>query len=440
MAKQQNNSNDDLFQDMDISGFESALLEVDNPETETLEDEISVDDEPGAEDKEKKQPGGGAPGKDRKPGKEDTGKKPKDNTFIVDVEPKDKNPEDDDDKKTGKSKTEKDKKGGGAPEIEGNESPVYLHAAALQEHGVLPNFDLKSLDGLEPEEAIIKINEHIQTQMEEQIAEGISEFKSTLGEKAKKLVEDLEKGVPFESLADNFTLEERYGSITTKSLQDNEELQEQVYADLLSLKGFSDPKIKKMVEMAKEKEILLEESTDGLKEIQGTIANERKQMVVDAENEKLVKEESNRKTKEAIQTAVKTTKEIFPGIDVTEDEKKELNKMLTVPVMYKNKKGESVPMSYAMAQRAKNPLSFELRLAYFIKNGLFDEKISKESAFNIFTKKVETSATKRLASIMNTDKRTTGKSPAEVDKEKQRKEKEKEEKSDFVFPQDVYNP
>jgi hypothetical protein len=189
-----------------------------------------------------------------------------------------------------------------------------------------------------------------------------------------------------------------------------------------------------MVAVAKEKEDLLDEATDGLGEIQKTIEEERKDMVANAEREKLAREDSVKKTKEAVQTAVKATKEIFPGIEVTEDEKKELIKSLTVPVQYTNKQGQKVPMSMAMAQRAKNPLAFELRLAYFIKNGFFDEKI-KDGAFDVFTKKVETSATKRLSNVLNGERRTTGKPGSEVNRDKG----EKEEKDPFIFPQQYIN-
>jgi hypothetical protein len=430
MAKQQNNE-DHLFENMDISGFESQLLEVDKPVTNDLEDELG---EPADDEIKKGKTGGGAPGKDGKTGKT-AGKETKDNTFIVDAQPGEDEPGDDDDKAG--SKKEKDKKGGGAPENdEGNESPVYLHAAALQEHGVLPNFDLKSLDGLEPEEGILKINEHIQKQIEESIAEGVEEYKTTIGEKARQFIDDLEKGIPFDALADNYTLEERYGSITPKVLENDPELQEQVYSDLLSLKGFSDTKIKKMVASAKEKEELLEESMDGLKEIQSTIEDDRKQARLQAEQEKRDRETRNTATKTLIQNTVKSTKEIIPGVEISEDDRKDLVKMLTVPVNFTNKEGKVVPMSATMAARAKDPINFELRLAYFVKNGFFDAKI-KDGAFDIFTKKLETSATKRLSTILNGEKRTTGKAVTESQKEIERKKKE--DKDEFVFPQNIYN-
>jgi hypothetical protein len=430
MAKQQN-SDDHLFENIDISGFENALLEVDKPVTNELDNELG---EPG-DDLKKGKVGGGASTKDDKTGKI-TSKETKDNSFIVDTQPGDDEPVDDDEVKAGQKK-EKDKKGGSAPEIiEGNESPVYLHAAALQEHGVLPNFDLKSLDGLEPEEGILKINEHIQKQIEESILEGVEEYKSTIGEKARQFIDDLEKGIPFDALADNYTLEERYGSITPKVLENDPELQKQVYSDLLSLKGFSEPKIKKMIAMAEEKDELLEESVDGLKEIQSTIEDDRKQARINAEQEKRDREKRNTETKTLIQNTIKSTKEIIPGVEINEDDRKELIRMLTIPVNFTNKEGKVVPMSASMAARAKDPVNFELRLAYFVKNGFFDSKI-KDGAFDIFTKKLETSATKRLSNILNNDKRTIGKPITESQKEIDRKKKE--DSGDFKFPQEVYN-
>jgi hypothetical protein len=231
-------------------------------------------------------------------------------------------------------------------------------------------------------------------------------------------------------------LEERYGSITPKVLENDPELQKQVYSDLLSLKGFSDTKIKKMITMAEEKDELLEESVDGLKEIQSTIEDDRKQARIAAEQEKRDREKRNAETKTLIQNTIKSTKEIIPGVEINEDDRKELVRMLTVPVNFTNKEGKVVPMSAAMAARAKDPVNFELRLAYFVKNGFFDSKI-KDGAFDIFTKKLETSATKRLSNILNGDKRTTGKPVTEGQKEIDRKKKE--DTGDFRFPQEVYN-
>ena len=156
-------------------------------------------------------------------------------------------------------------------------------------------------------------------------------------------------------------------------------------------------------------------------------------MRLDAESEKRATETRIKDARTKVESAVKSIKEILPGIEVTEDERKDLIKSLTVPVLFTNKEGKKIPMSAAMAKRASNPLAFELRLAYLIKNGFFDDKV-KDGAFNIFSKKVETSATKRLAAIIDGDKRTSGKPASVVDKDKS-----KEEKDNFIFPQDVYS-
>lgn len=424
MAKQQQQNDDGLFDNAEILGFENALIDVDTPATDELENELSDGD-----DKGKGGPGSGDPGKVKKPGTKEPGKT-QDNTILVDVKPEDEIPEDEGQNK----KAVKDKKGGGTQkEEEENESPVYLHAAALQESGVLPNFDLKVLDGLKPDEAILKINEHIQGQIDGSVKDGIEEYKSSIGEKALEIAQMLEDGVSLDDVRDNYTLEERYGKISTKDLEKDEKLQEQIYSDLLALKGFSDAKIRKMVELAKEKEILLEESSDGLGEIQDTIKKERIQLVEDAKLQKKQQEERNEKAKETVQAAVNSVKEIFPGVEISAEEKKELVKMITVPATFITKDGRKIPVSQAMALRAKNPIAYELRLAYFIKNGLFDEKL-KPGAFDVFTKKIETSATKRLASILDKEKGSSGRPASEVDKEKNNKKKEN---SDFVFPQDI---
>jgi hypothetical protein len=425
MTKQLNSDDDQLFGSIQMPEFDMDLIDVDGPPDEGDSHVEKPGDKGKTTPADKEKPG------DKVDKKENPQTPPKDNTFIVDDGKDEEIDDSESDKKDAKDKNikDKDKKNGSIP-TEGNESPVYLHAAALQESGVLPNFDLKSLDGLEPEEAILKINEHIQGQIDAEIKDGIDEYKSTIGEKALKFIESLESGVPFDDLADNYSLEERYGSISEKDLKDNVELQEQLYSDYLTLKGIPESKIKNYIAFAKEKETLLTDAVDGLAEIQTSIKEERKHIESETKIKKEKEEDNKKKTKEAIGKSVKELKEIFPGIPVSEDEKKEIVKMMTVPVIFTNKDGKKIPVSEAMALRAKNPIAFEARLAYFIKHGLFDENI-KEGAFSNFTKKVETSAAKRLSQVLSGEEATKKKPVSEVDKEKRSKDKD----DDFIFPQ-----
>src|SRR3990170_132722 len=227
-------SDSGLFGGINMDDFENTLITVDDPDEGELQEQLKDQSKEKIKtDGEEINPDGA-----KKIVADKKVKEVIDDSIIVDEPVIEKHGEE-------KEKIKKPNEGG-APD-EGNDSPVYLHAAALQENGVLPDFDLKELKDLDPGQSILKINEHIQKQINTSIEEGIEEYKSTVGDKALEFIESLEKGIPFEDLAENYSLDQKYGSIKTKDLEDNEELQEQVYSDLLTMRGFSEAKVKKMV-------------------------------------------------------------------------------------------------------------------------------------------------------------------------------------------------
>lgn len=410
MAKKSND--DSLFGNINIDGFENELLTVDVPmgsgELKEQLEGVSVDDiqvkPPVNEVKQKPEEV-----KPQKPIVEEE-------LLTVDTgEPQE---------EIVSEKKESNQNDGSIPEE--NDSPVYLHAAALRENGVLPDFDLEVLKDLPPADGILKINEHIQKQIETSIQEGVEEYKATIGDKAVEFIEALEKGVPFEDISQNYTLEQKYGSITTQALEEDEQLQESIYADLLTMKGFSESKVKKMVEQAKNNDDLLNESVDGLKEIHEAVKEERKTLLAQAEAEKQEKIKRNEAIKESIHKTVVSTKEIIPGIEMSEAERKEIIKMMTVPIKYVNQNGQNIPVSAAMELRAKDPISYEMKLNYFIKNGFFDDN----AKFDVLLKKTESKATARLIEKMNGERRNVGAPAVE-------RQKEVKKENGFVFPQNI---
>lgn len=412
MAKTQKND-DSLFGNINLDGFENDLLVVDNlSENGDLKDEIAEVTKP-------------KPGNEQEKNQEQ--KKPKPEELIT-VDTGDEPVTDDDiEEKVNEQNKSKNKESGGASKnTEENDSPVYLHAAALQENGVLPNFDLKELKDLDPAAGILKINEHIQKQIDESIKEGVDEFKSQIGGKALEFIESLEKGIPFEDLAENYTLEQKYGEIKVRDLEDNEELQESIYSDLLTMKGFSEAKIKKMVAMAKENDELLTESRDGLDEITKAITEERKEIVRQAEENRIVREKQALATKETISKTVMGIKQIVPGIELNDTEKKELLKMMTVPVKYIQKDNKNIPVSAVMDLRMKDPISFEMKLNYFIKNGFFDS----DAKFDLLLKKTESKATAKLIEKMNGERKRDGQDTI-------KNERQQEKEKTFLFPQNI---
>ena len=71
---------------------------------------------------------------------------------------------------------------------------------------------------------------------------------------------------------------------------------------------------------------------------------------------------------------------------ITEKEQKELYQSLTSAVEYRGNQA----VTLAMKTRETDPIAFDMKLNYFIKQGLFEGK------FDAVTKKVETAVTKNL--------------------------------------------
>jgi hypothetical protein len=274
---------DELFKGISIDSIEENLITVDLPEAQQQQVEKELEDgqePPEVETTEDK------PEPTKKPAEE-----PADTTIVIEEE-------ETEEVTTEAATTEDTKDKGGTPDDkEEDESPSYLHAAALQEEGVLPNLDIETLKDKKPEEIFQTINEHINTQMKEGIQSGIDLYKEGFGEKAKQFLEALDKGVPFEDLADNYQLEERYASIKESDLENDEELAKNVYADLLNIKGFAAPKITKMVEKAVQDGEIVDESKEGLKEINQIIKDDRAEQERVAQAQETERKEKNEEMK-----------------------------------------------------------------------------------------------------------------------------------------------
>jgi len=432
MAKQNEQQNDDLFGNINMDDFQSDLMTVDvGTGDASTDDTVVIEDPPERKPVEDVE-------KDESKSQDNQGFDPDKDRIIVD----DKTDSDIEKQTTEKEKEtnqaakegddKDDSKKGGTSNRDENESPVYLHAAALQEEGVLPNFDLESLKDKDPAEAILEINKHIQSQLQDSIKEGVDEFKNGLGQRAKDFIDSLEKGIPFDDLAENYTLEERFSGIDEKALDQNEELQEAVYRDYLSMKGFSDARIERLISGAKDKDQLADESKDSLGEINQMIVQEREQIKQDAEKQKVNNEKKRTEITEKINSTVEAVKEILPGMELKEAEKKQLIKSMTVPVGYeKMPDGSKRPVSRVMSVRKQDPIAFEMRLNYFIEKGFFDKDL-KNKDLQTFMKTSESTAAKRLAEKLKSEQSRNNRSTTGAEGKSNKKENE-----DFIFPQNV---
>jgi len=419
MTKEQQ-SQDGLFNTIDTGSIESNLITVDQSpeELKTVQEAIGTDDDKGDGKGTEEGADKSTTTSDNKPVEKIEPEKP--DTIQVDNTSEAAG--------TDEQKLKEDTKSGGAPKTT-EESSVHLHAASLQDKGVLPNFNLEDIKDLPPAEALDKIDEHIATQIQESITSGVEQYKKSLSPMAQDFLKSLDEGVPFEDVRNIMTYKERYASISEKDLKDNEELQKDTYSESLRMKGFTEAKVAKFVEKAVQDEELPDEAKDGLTDIKSAIAKQEQDNKNAAIENKRARDKANDATKLEITKIVSEVKEIFPGIEVTKAEKTKIEEMMTVPVRYESRNGREIPISAAMDIRAKDPIAFEMKLNYFIKNGFFDGN----KDLNKFAKKSESNATNKLLSSFGTEKHKSG-SPS-VQTTKTEAEKEKEEA--IIFPTEM---
>lgn len=287
-------------------------------------------------------------------------------------------------------KTTKEDDGEDEDAIITEDSPLYLHAATLHEEGILPTLDLESLKGK-------KFSEAFQLYLDSQksyIEQGRDEFKNSLSERQKQYLELIEKGIPDQIAEHQSNIEDAYGKITDEMLSDDEELQEQLIVQNLKLKGLSDKKVQVFVKVAKDDERLFEESKEARDEINAYIDNQRKEILRKAEEEERAADQREAELKKTIESTIKSVEEILPGIKVSASEKTRLFELMTKPVEIRTINGQKIPVNLINKVRSEDAISFDLRLNYFIEQGMF----KKDFDLSKLNKKLTSSAASKLAS------------------------------------------
>jgi hypothetical protein len=377
-------------------------------------------------------PGSGEPSKIDVEGKEATLKK---SDSIIDLSTKIQIPETEEERQKIEEPTaetkEKEEKGEEKEKETGEEdvlitedSPLYLHAATLHEEGILPTLDLESLKGKTFKDAL---QIYLDSQ-KKYIESGKDEFKNSLSERQKQYLELIEKGIPEEQAEHQFNIEDSYGKIIDELLSDDAELQEQLIINNLKLKGVSEKQIQALIKTSKEDERLFEDAKDARDDINSYIANQRKEMLKKVEEEERTAIERDKELQKSIKSVIDSTEEILPGIKISATEKTKLYDLMTKPVEVRTINGQKVPINLINKIRSEDKVLFDLRLNYFIEQGMF----KKEFDLSKLNKKLTSSAAAKLSNKLKEE--IGGPSGKGLTIEK-KAEKDKDNKPKIIFPQ-----
>jgi hypothetical protein len=164
-----------------------------------------------------------------------------------------------------------------------------------------------------------------------------------------------------------------YASVTKDDLDSNPQKAEQLYRELLKTKGFSQEKINKYVERAKDLDELSEEGYEAAQILNQEV---QKQIEYKKQEEQYIAQQRQheaQKRLQALKYTINQTPEIFKGVPLTDKMKEQLYKSMTETVAYDENKQ---PLNKVAALSRKNPEAFRMQLHYLTELGLFntDEK------------------------------------------------------------------
>jgi len=196
----------------------------------------------------------------------------------------------------------------------------------------------------------------------DRIIGAVDNYKDSLPERIKDLINNYEDGVPLEKLIELDKIETEVSKVTEETLEDDISLQKKLVSDYLRrTTKFSDAKITKVVDGYEDSGELEDEAKTSLTELKAFVATEKEQEKKNTEKQAKMAEEARKRDLIALEEKVKTTTEIIPGIKMNEKVKKNLFASMTTPVGY-DQSGR--PVNRIVAARMENPIEFEMRLHY----------------------------------------------------------------------------
>lgn len=243
--------------------------------------------------------------------------------------------------------------------------PLRLFASVLLEEGVIDAEDdrLEGLSG--PSDLVDLIKDTIKK----------NEY-ADLNDQAKKMLEDYRKGIPSEVIRNynnqRLQLERLQASQILPDDSDSDEItaqKEQIRKTLIYnsfvASGINPERAKKLTDRSLELGDDVEDAAGALNDLKSINEKKMEEQRQFAESEK---DEAKTKVKK-IEKQILETEEILPGMKIPERKRKELFDQMTQPV----KVTEQGPIYAIQELRAKDPVTFDLKLHYLASLGLFND-------------------------------------------------------------------
>ena len=286
-----------------------------------------------------------------------------------------------------------------------SDSFAFVFAESQQEEGNL-SFDLnkdefKKIIEEEGEAAAItwlwnKEKEHVQNTVKEMYDAD-----------AKELMDLKDAGVDSETARELVGNKIKFESITDEQLEEKEDLRRQVLTqNYLNTTSLSEDRIKKLVDRAIATGDDLEESKEALEAVKKFNVEQIKAEKKAVEDAEIEKENKIKEFKQNLSKQIEATKEILPGIELSKQAKKDIERMTSAPIKAKSGK---VYANEVWARFTEEGYEKSLiKLAGLMQSGVWDGKIDKleRVAKTKVTNKLEEAIKAKGGSISNKGKTT----------------------------------
>ena len=274
------------------------------------------------------------------------------------------------------------------------ESPLKEFAKMLGEKGII---DFTDEDFEDNDDYIIK-------KTNDRISAGIEEYKASIPDEIKYLIENYEEGVPVGKLIANLVKDSNYSDITVDKLEENEGMQKKILTELLEYNGDSNEEITEKLDDYESSGILFKESKRALNKLNTIREATKAREIEDAKQEKKQREDNYKAWLNNLNTTISKKTEILPGLTLSDNDKKKIFDSITKPI---GKDANGNFINAVQKARMDDP-DFDLKVAYFatIKNWDISsiKVVGKKEAVSSLKKAIETQGKSGSLSTVRSDK------------------------------------
>lgn len=286
------------------------------------------------------------------------------------------------------------------PSSKGIDSSLHKSASitlakALHEGGYLSDFDEKEIEegGIESVFSLLDKETDLRAQ----------KYIDSLDDDLKDIVEARAAGVNLDDYKRVKLSELKLVSITDEQIEENQPLREKLLtAHFKATTSLSDEKIKKYVDRS----IDLDEDVSDAKEAQKELLKidklKQAEMKRSAIESQTTRQKDAKKKLSLIQSQIDEMKEIIPDVKLNSKDRQNLYKTLTEVVETVSDNGQNIPMNAVMANRAKNPVQWDIATAYLHDIGYFnfDKSGAWKPDFSKLTKTSKSNIMKDLEKVL----------------------------------------